>query len=167
MAISGYADFTSVRPGGTLNLHVSTDAPRFRPEFYRVGANRAPPLAMVPQPDIRMGVNRPALGSSADWGWPAYPYTIPASWTSGVYVCFFVECDARGDDLLNLPLDRSTYDGQDRKAMFVVRAPPGQARRILFKVPTATYAAYNWTGGGSPYADGSQTSSLRRPGLGT
>jgi len=42
MAISGYADFVSVRPGGTLNLHVSTDAPRFRAELYRVGAARGP-----------------------------------------------------------------------------------------------------------------------------
>ena len=35
MAISGYADFLSVQHGATLNIYVSTDAPKFRVEFYR------------------------------------------------------------------------------------------------------------------------------------
>ncbi|HVE86924.1 MAG TPA: N,N-dimethylformamidase beta subunit family domain-containing protein, partial [Myxococcales bacterium] len=169
MAISGYADHTSVRPGGTLNLHVSTDAPKFRTEFYRVGAVKGPPLAPGPQPlpDVRAGALVKPQRPDADWSWPAHPYAIPATWTTGVYVCFFVECDAGGKDLPGQPLDRSTYDGQDRKAMFIVRPPVGQARRVLLKMPTATYAAYNWTGGGSPYADGTSVASLRRPGLGT
>lgn len=167
LAISGYADFISVRPGGALNLYVSTDAPKFRTEFYRVGATDGPPLAIPPQPDVRAGANRPKGASSADWGWQVYPYTIPSTWPSGVYVCMFVECDANGVDLPNQPLDRSTYDGPDRKAMFILRPPAGMTRRILFKVPTATYAAYNWTGGGSSYADGGPVTSLRRPGLGT
>jgi len=171
MAIAGYADFVSVRPGGTLNLYVSTDAPKFRTEFYRIGPGAglgpAPQSPGLAPPDVRTGVSRPAGGPSTDWGWQPYPYTIPSMWTSGVYVCFFVECDANGVDLPNQPLNRTSYNGPDRKAMFVVRAPAGQERRILFKVPTATYAAYNYTGGGSTYNDGGNISSLRRPGLGT
>ncbi|HYV48116.1 MAG TPA: N,N-dimethylformamidase beta subunit family domain-containing protein [Myxococcaceae bacterium] len=168
MAISGYADLASVRPGGTLTLFVSTDAPRFRAELYRVGAVRGPPLPMTPDRDVRAGVQRPPGGPNADWGWQPFTYAIPPGWASGIYVCFLVECDAAGADLPVQALDRRTYDGPDRKVMFVVRAPAGHERRIVFKVPTATYAAYNYTGGGSCYADaGGFTVSLRRPGIGT
>jgi len=168
MAISGYPDLASVRPGGTLTLYVSTDAPRFRAEFYRVGAVRSAPLPTGTERDVRAGIHRPVAGPNADWGWQPFTYAIPSGWTSGVYVCFFVECDAAGTDLPNQALDRRSWDGPDRKAMFVVRAPAGKERRIVFKVPTATYAAYNYTGGGSCYADaGGFTVSLRRPGIGT
>ena len=35
--IQGYSDQQSVIPGETLTLHVSTDAPQFRVDFYRQG----------------------------------------------------------------------------------------------------------------------------------
>ena len=166
VAISGYADVLSTQPGGTLNLYVSTDAPNFRVEFYRLGATLAGPLMGMPVPDIRAGQDLPARGCTDDWGWPAYPFTIPQDWQTGVYIAMFVEVDGNGVDSPNQPLNRGTADADDRKAMFVVRQSPDAAGSILFKVPTATYAAYNWTGGASTYT-GQVIASLRRPGCGT
>ena len=167
MAISGYADFLSVQPGSRLDLYVSTDAPKFRVEFYRLGTALNGPLAGMPAPDLRDGQSVPAAGCPDDWGWPAYAFAIPQGWQTGVYVAMLVEVDANGVDLPDQPLDRSTADGDDRKALFVVRQTPGAERAILFKLPVATYAAYNYTGGSSTYRGGGQIASLRRPGLGT
>ena len=36
--IRGYPRFPSLHPGETLVLHVATDSPRFRVEFFRQGA---------------------------------------------------------------------------------------------------------------------------------
>lgn len=166
MAISGYADVLSVLPGGALNLYVSTDAPQFRVEFYRQGATLAGPLAGMPVPDLRAGVKRPPGKSTAAWGWQSYPFTIPGGWQSGAYIAMFVEVGANGVDLPNQPLDRSSPDGPDRKALFVVRQPPAAARPVLVKIPTATYAAYNFTGGGSTYTKIPRVT-LHRPGCGT
>jgi hypothetical protein len=166
MALSGYADFLSIQPGASLNLYVSTDAPKFRVEFYRLGVTLVGPLAGMPSPDIRDGQNVATAGCPDDWGWPAYAFTIPQNWQTGVYVAMLVEVDGSGVDIANQPLDRSTADGDDRKALFVVRQTSGAENTILFKVPTATYAAYNYTGGSSTYT-GEKIASLRRPGLGT
>jgi hypothetical protein len=167
VAISAYSDILSVFPSGTINLYISTDAPQFRVEWYRLGATLAGPLAGMPSPDLRTGQNVPAAGCPDDWGWPGYAFTVPASWSSGIYIAMLVEVDQNGNDIPNQPLDRSTADGIDRKAMFVVRQPTNLARALLFKVPTATYAAYNYTGNGSTYRVGGPIASLRRPGLGT
>lgn len=152
-------------------LYVSTDAPKFRVEFYRLGATLVGPLAGLPSPDLRGGQDVPPGSPRADWAWPAYAFNIPPNWQSGFYVAMLVEVDANGNDVANQPLDRTTADGDDRKALFVVRGAPASENAILFKLPTATYAAYNWTGGGSIYSpnDGGDVaiSSMRRPVLGT
>jgi hypothetical protein len=166
--ISAYADYASLVPGATLQLHVSTDAPKFRVEFYRLGTELVGPLAGMANPDIRVGHNVPPAGPADDWGWPAYGFTLPAAWGTGVYVAMLVEVDANGADLPDQPLDRTTPNGKDRKAMFIIRGAHGSSRPILVKIPTATYQAYNYTGGGSIYRDNpSQLESLRRPGNGT
>jgi len=169
VSISGYSDVLSPQPGGALNLYVATDAPQFRVEFYRAGATLAGPLTGLQGPAIQpVTVQNPPPGDPRyDWGWPAYSFTLPPAWGTGVYIAMFVEVDQSGNDVANQPLDRGTANGVDRKAMFVVRGQPDSVRPILLKIPTATYQAYNYTGGGSSYRPGYAEVSLRRPGCGT
>jgi hypothetical protein len=69
--------------------------------------------------------------AAADWDWPAYELDIPAAWPSGVYLAHFDEPGAA--------------------VLFVVRGT-GSAP-LLYKIPLATYHAYNCTGGGCFYVD--------------
>jgi hypothetical protein len=153
--IRGYVEQPSPRAGGRVTLRVSTDAPRFRVEFYRCGD------ALT-----RLGGSRWLPGEDApphlpfqDWGkpgvdlhgrplapWPAYPFEVPACWRSGVYVAVLVEGDGAGHDRSDP--DRTTADARAGKALFVV-APPrsGPHAPILYKVPLLTYHAYNLVDG--------------------
>jgi hypothetical protein len=147
--IQGYPRDPSVRPGGQLTLHVSTDQPKFRVEFYRQGQQltRMDGVASIPLP----GFNYPPGPTDRDWGWPAYDFDIPAHWPSGAYIAMLVEIDAEGNEIAP---DRGTTDGTSAKALFVVRsATPGAETPILYKLSWATYHAYNGTGYGSLYAE--------------
>jgi hypothetical protein len=170
--IQGYPRQPSVRPGETLTLHVSTDHSAFRVDFYRQGATLTPMGRLGPE---RLpGHAVPAGPPDRDWGWPAYAFTIPAGWPSGVYIAMLTGIDqagrAHGPDV-------TTPDGTEAKALFVVRsASPGTTASILFKLAWATYHAYNGTGYGSLYAEAVWTGgggapgftvTTRRPGGGT
>jgi len=48
--IRAYSRFPSLFPGETLVLHVSTDSPRFRVEFYRQGGELARMAGVLSQP---------------------------------------------------------------------------------------------------------------------
>jgi hypothetical protein len=106
--IRGYPRRPSVRPGETLTLHVSTDAPAFRVEAYRQGATLVP-LGRL-GPERLPGVHVPDGPPDQDWGWPAYDLAIPADWRSGAYVAMLVEIDAGGRE--RRP-DTRTPDGTD------------------------------------------------------
>jgi hypothetical protein len=145
--IRAYPRTLSLRPGESLTLHVSTDRPRFRIEFYRQGAT----LEHVSDVGPFEGVDVPNGPPDQDWGWPAYTFDVPVEWRSGAYVAMFVEIDADGAE--HAP-DRSTTFGTSGKALFIVRSPrPGGEARILYKVSTNTFHAYNGTGYGSLYAE--------------
>ena len=147
--IRGYPRHPTVRPGESLTLHVSTDQPEFRVEFYRVGRG----LVRVTGLDTGRlrGSDYPPGPTDQDWGWPAYRFTIPDSWTTGCYVAMLVAVDAAGAE--QRP-DVTTADGTDSKALFVVRNPnPGRDTTILYKVSWATFHAYNATGYGSLYGE--------------
>lgn len=149
--IQGYPDQPSVRPGETLTLRVSTDAPRFQVDFYRQGETLAYRWSSRSQP----GQNAPPHPPFQDWGedcsgldgktlaaWPAYSFEIPADCASGVYIAMLVESDQNGS-VIKLP-ETQTPDARDSKALFVVKQ--GRARspaRILYKLPLLTYHAYN------------------------
>jgi len=92
--IQGYTRYPSVRPGETLTLHVSTDHPHFRVEIYRQGA-RLEPMGRL-GPDRLPGHAAPSGPPDRDWGWPAYAFSIPAGWSSGVYIAMLVGLDAAG-----------------------------------------------------------------------
>ncbi len=161
--IQGYPDRPSVLPGGTLTFHVSTDAPRFRVDFYRQGQT------LVFMGNLgggwMVGQNVPQGRPNQDWRWPDYAFPIPGDWPSGAYIAMFIEGDANGNQISSP--DTSKADGQDAKALFVVKSTaPGTSVSILYKLPLFTYHAYNYTGGGSLY-EGSNSVTLHRPGGGT
>ncbi|HEU5433934.1 MAG TPA: N,N-dimethylformamidase beta subunit family domain-containing protein, partial [Thermomicrobiales bacterium] len=151
--IRGYAEQPSPRPGERLTLRAATNAPEFRVEFYRCGAA----LELCGQLPWQPGQDAPLHLPFSDWGargiglqgeplapWPAYQFDIPADWTSGVYLALFVEGDKSGRDVSEP--DRTTPDGRNARAIFVVRAAPDRAARILYKIPLLTYHAYNLAG---------------------
>ncbi len=130
-----------------MTLRVATDAPWFRVELHRCGDG----LTLCEKSPWLPGEDAPPHLPWHDWGepgtglrgeplkpWPAYPLPVPAE--PGVYVAVLVEGDDNGGDLTDP--DRTTADGREAKALFVVR-PPRPAARILYKLPLLTYHAYN------------------------
>jgi hypothetical protein len=155
--IKGYPDHASVRPGERLVLHVASDSPRFRVTFYRLGSRFMP----VAESSWLPGKDADPRSAALDWQWPAYEFDIPDSWPSAVYVAHLQEpdCAAFGGDV------------ESAAALFVVRGDG--RRRLLYKIPLATYHAYNSSGGGCFYADPPRSDSppgskvtLHRPGGG-
>src|SRR6266404_1525225 len=173
--IRAYPQSQSVLPGHTLVLHVSTDAPQFHVDFYRVGTT------LVSFGDLGQGwlpgIDSPLHKPDEDWGvdspntnaraWADYNFAIPDDWPSAVYIAVCTEGDGEGG-AISAP-DISTSDARDSKALFVLRSPsPGAGTSILYKVPIFTYQAYNELGDPqqSLYT-GAAVVSLRRPGGGT
>ncbi|MHA6793994.1 N,N-dimethylformamidase beta subunit family domain-containing protein [Pseudonocardia bannensis] len=143
--IYGYPDRPGLGPGEELMLRVSTDAPAFRVEFYRCGANltfvaRSPWLDGhdVPHHLPHQDWGRPGTGPDGRElpGWPGYRFPIPPDWAPGVHLAVFVEAGAPH-------LVPRTPDARDSTALFVLRNRPGGAGRILYKLPLLTYHAYN------------------------
>jgi hypothetical protein len=155
--IQGYPERASVRPGTQLVLHIATDASRFRVVFYRWGEG------FIPMQESRWlaGANAERCGAADDWQWPSYEFAIPTEWPSAVYIAHLEEASAAAFHLAMT----------DASILFVVRGE-GQGG-LLYKLPLATYHAYNYTGGGCFYVDpprsqipaGSKVS-LHRPGGG-
>lgn len=116
-------------------LHVATDAPRFRVAFLR-WRNGFEPVDISPWLEGRAA---PPGDAAHDWQWPAYAFAVPATWSSGVYVAHLQAAEGQRPDI-----------GQSAgAALFTVR---GIGRRpVLYKLPLATYHAYNWMGGGCFY----------------
>jgi hypothetical protein len=154
--IRGYVEQPSPRAGDAITLRVATDAPRFRVEVYRCGAA----MTLISRSGWLPGRDAPPHLPFQDWGrpntglrgeplepWPAHRLPAGADWPSGVYVAVLVEGDGAGGDR-GAP-DRSTPDGREARALFVVR-PSAPAAPILYKLPVLTYHAYNLAGGG-PY----------------
>lgn len=172
MTIRGYPWPPSVAPGDELSLHVSTTAARFHARFFRLGAQLEPAGATAAQP----GMDAPDGPPDADWAWPVHPWRVPATWRSGIYLAVLDELAGeearRGADPPgeNPP----AVDGRHARLLFVVRrAGDADPAPVLYKVPLATYHAYNASGGGSLYvgqrvgSDGRCRVTLRRPGGGT
>jgi hypothetical protein len=155
--IRAYPGHASVWPGGTLVLHVSTDSPRFRVAFQRWADG--PTLLM--RSGWLAGVDAEAGAADEDWSWPAYEFAIPAGWPSGVVIAELEE------DGYKRPFDLGRDHGA---ALFVVR---GTGSGLLYKLPLATYHAYNCSGGACFYSNPPRSLappgarvSLRRPGGG-
>lgn len=154
--IAGYAAKTSVWPGEVLTLHVSSSAPRFRVAVYR-WAGRLVPMQIS---DWILGEPAPERAPDVDWHWPAYHFLVARDWPSGVYIAHLEEPGA-------VPVHLALLDAA---LLFVVR---GQGRGMLYKIPSATYNAYNHAGGGCYYDRPPQSASppgarvsFLRPGIG-
>ena len=141
--IEGYVSKTSVRPGETIAVHVSTNpASPFLLEIYRLGyyqghggrfMMKAGPFKGTVQPDPPIGAKR-----LRECTWAACTtITIPADWTSGVY-------------LGKLTAEREKLQSY---VVFVVR--DDRKADFLFQVSDTTWNAYNrWPSQFSLYDDG-------------
>jgi hypothetical protein len=148
--IEGFPREPTVARGGAVELCVSTDAPAFRAELYRWGAE----LNHQGSSDWFEGRPAPHHLPFHDWGcdnvgldgehlgaWPAYGIPIGAEWPPGVYLAVLVEGEGRRDG------ERPGADARDARALFVVRdTTPGTATSILYKLPLLTWHAYNQVG---------------------
>ena len=155
--IHGYPANASLAPGERLVLHVSTDAPRFRVVVYRWGEALLP----VHRTAWLAGRHAAPRGADDDWDWPPYAIPLPPELPSAVYIAHLEEPGAAPP---TLAMDSAA-------ALFVVR---GKGRgKLLYKLPIATYQAYNYSGGGCYYNNPPRSLSppgakvsLRRPGGG-
>ncbi|MGW0537656.1 N,N-dimethylformamidase beta subunit family domain-containing protein [Streptomyces sp. NPDC003032] len=150
ISVNGYPARPSVRAGDVVRLHVATEAPRFHVDFYRWGAT----------PQHTGHVEWPGRVAApgrfdADWQWPAYEFRIPRDWKSGVYIAVLSAEPTS---------DAPAMDSRDARMLLVVTPAAPSADRVLYKIPTFTYHAYNTAGGGSLYSATRVT--LRRPGGG-
>ncbi|MFC0253510.1 N,N-dimethylformamidase beta subunit family domain-containing protein [Massilia consociata] len=155
--IRGYPGSPSVQAGAPLTLHVSGDHPRFRIAIYRwedglVPVWRSSWLHAEHVPDGR---------PDEDWQWPPYQVETGAHWPSGVYLAHFETPHGKS---LRLSADSAA-------ALFVVRGEG--TKPILYKLPIATWHAYNCSGGGCFYINPPRSAqppgarvSLQRPGGG-
>jgi len=158
--IRGYPRDASVAPGRKLVLHVSTDAPRFCVAFHRFVEGFEPMMRSAWLP----GRDAAPRGAAEDWDWPAYELEIPRGWPPGVYAAWL-------ETEHGPPAPRPPLWADHGAALFVVRG--AGTRPLLYKIPLATYHAYNLMGGGCFYdrpvrsetPPGSKVS-LRRPGGG-
>jgi hypothetical protein len=149
--ISGYADATSVRPGGKIGFHVSVTTPgRYRVEIERLGwygghggrlltcltGSALDPTCRADDNGIVQGGPPPARGTGEiDAGWKTTEVlTVPRNWVSGYYVAIF-------------HLTSGTGAGHTGFAPFIVQAPAGDHAQVLVQVPTNTWQAYNLWGG--------------------
>ena len=149
-AIEGYASQVSVRPGSSLDLHVSTNPPaRYRVEVFRIGWYRgdgARRIACVPtcagdEQGAALPVRPPDPDTGfLDAGWPVTDrIEIPRSAVSGYFVA-------------ELVLTSGELSGHAADVPFIVRAPKRRQRSaILVQAAVNTWEAYNNWGGKSLY----------------
>jgi hypothetical protein len=141
--IEGYASKTSVRPGETITIHVSTNPPSpFGLELYRLGyyqghggrlVQKLGPIPGKVQPDPPIG---PKRLRECSWE-PSATITIPADWTSGVYLGKLT----------------AAREGFQSYVVFVVR--DDRKADFLFQVSDTTWNAYNrWPSQFALYDDG-------------
>jgi len=152
--------------GGTLVLHVATDAPRYRVRLER-WSDRA---QVVHEAGPFAGEDAPPGAPDAPWHWPSVALALPRETEPGAYVARFIP--GGGESARGAPRD-DTPDARWGTALFVVRAP--SPARVLVNLPLFTYHAYNVahvrvTRGGDEGAclySGHRTVTLKRPGGGT
>jgi hypothetical protein len=154
--IEGYANATSVRPGGTITFNVSTTpAAQYNIEISRLGwyggsgGRRITCLVGATVDSTceqsRQGIQQPGAPApesgtgriQAGWS-PTDSLTIPGDWTSGYYLAVF-------------RLTSGPAAGRTGFTPFIVQAPAGDQSSILVQVPTNTWQAYNRWGGQDLY----------------
>jgi hypothetical protein len=141
-----YAWPLTVTDGAEVGLHVSTDCPEFAVQLFRCGAAVEPAgPSSGPYPGRDVPPGRPDEG----WGWPRYAVPLPPDLPDGIYVALVRPA---GGGPAPLPQGRDVLTRPDACLFVVRRNDQREAARILVKLPTATYSAYNQFGGVSLYA---------------
>ncbi|HXL14576.1 MAG TPA: N,N-dimethylformamidase beta subunit family domain-containing protein, partial [Methylomirabilota bacterium] len=144
--IEGYAEATSVEPGETLRLHVSSLSPRYSVEVFRTGWYGGAGARQVLEFRGMSGGQRPIPKPRAQDGliecdWPvSCRVPVGPDWVSGVYLARLT----------------GSRDGKQSFIPFVVREPDhprGTPHRapILIQCSVNTWQAYNNWGGKSLY----------------
>jgi hypothetical protein len=137
--IEGYASVTSVNGGESLDLFVSTAAPTYTVEIYRLGWYGGLGARLLLAAQTRTGVAQTMPVSDADgmvechWTQPVTVST-QSTWASGVYLAKLTESTA----------------GKQAFITFVVRDDARDAD-FLFQSSVNTFQAYNNWGGKSLY----------------
>ncbi|HXY43425.1 MAG TPA: N,N-dimethylformamidase beta subunit family domain-containing protein, partial [Acidimicrobiales bacterium] len=154
-----------------LQLHVSTELEQFGVRLFRCGAAVE---EVSGDTSLHAGHSIPLGRPDEAWGWPRVSIPLEAALPDGVYVAVPVPGSAAGS-LEPLEVGPQVLTRSDA-CLFVLRRNKGADRpTMLFKLPTATYTAYNQLGGTSLYAgqrwarDWSgqgYVASLQRPGNG-
>lgn len=141
--IEGYASDTSVYPGQSIDLKVSTDpARKFTIDFYRTGYYGGKgarhmlsvgPIEGTVQEVPLMGMERVR---ECRWS-TSYALEVPKDWRSGVY------------------LAKLSVTGQPAQAYIIFVVKERRAADLLFQVSDFTWQAYNkWPGYDSMYDTG-------------
>ncbi|WP_163512165.1 N,N-dimethylformamidase beta subunit family domain-containing protein [Fodinicola acaciae] len=141
--IEGWCAATSVLPGDTLTIHVSTaPATDFTIDFYRMGYYQGlgarhmasvGPIAGAQQPDPSP---KPGRLIECDWE-PSYALDIPKDWTSGTYIGKLTRAD----------------NGVESYVIFVVRDQ--RQADLIAQTSEFTWQAYNrWPTAFSLYSNG-------------
>ena len=201
LGVACYPEAVAVTAGDTLHLCVAPGQ-TFSVAFYRQGTteNLTPVTGPLPLVAALRWVSRSGrvLTSFAvnsprkpdlDWNWPRIGFSIPATWTSGVYfaVVYPVGADGVATDALGIAVQAGDPQGKIKPhpdlsatpyvawdhgmALFVVRPTAADvvagSVKIAYVLSVSTYQAYNNTGPGCFYYNGSVTRvTLRRPGCG-
>ncbi len=138
--IEGFADATSATDGETVRLYVSTTAPTYRVEAYRMGWYGGDQGRLIWKSETLRGVRQaPATvdrrTNTAEAPWtPSLDVVIDKSWPPGDYLFRLV---GDGGHMRYVPL--TIRDDRSRAALVVVNA-------------VTTWQAYNLWGGHSLYA---------------
>ena len=155
--IEGYASKTSVNGGDTIDLYVSTRAPHYVIDVFRMGWYGGAGARRVAGPIERAGITQDspqpdrATGLlECSWRDPYQLKTGDADgpWTTGVYLARLTNREAAG------PTDQSFI-------AFVVR-DDARAAPIVFQSSVTTFAAYNNWGGKSLYGFNSGNAPARK-----
>ena len=104
--------------------------------------------------------------ADVDWSWDGYSLSIDGAWPSGAYIAMLWERDGANEIAPDGGI--ATSAGNFGKALFVVRSPePGVRTTMLYRIPIATFHAYNVTGGASLYQANPGRVTMHRPGGGS
>ena len=126
----------SVVPGGEVALHASSSAPRVAMAAYKEPSGEEALLEAEFDAALQP-IRRGAWWRGAGWG-ASHTFRVPPGWASGVY-----------------RLELRDASGQEpfvHCVLLCVRAAsPGSGSRVLFKLATNSYYAYNNWGGHSLY----------------
>ncbi len=138
--IWAYVDRHSIRPGEGFNVMAAggpgQPSRRARLEVFRVGATDPTPVWQSEFVDVAYR-GPTASGAAIGPGWPpTWAVSGTAGWRPGCYYADIVE---------------QTTATRDVKAVFFVVTNPARSGRVLLKLGTNTYQAYNAWGGHSIY----------------